>query len=46
LYNTNGEQVGELALSEEIFGVEVHEPILHDAVVAQLAGRRLGTHDT
>jgi large subunit ribosomal protein L4 len=46
LYNINGEQVGELALSEEIFGVEVHEPILHDAVVAQLAGRRLGTHDT
>lgn len=46
LYNIDGEQVGELALSEEIFGVEVHEPILHDAVVAQLAGRRLGTHDT
>lgn len=46
LYNINGEQVGELVLSEEIFGVEVHEPIMHDAVVAQLAGRRLGTHDT
>ena len=46
LYNINGEQVGELALSEEIFGAEVHESVLHDAVVAQLAGRRLGTHDT
>ena len=46
LYNTNGEQVGELALSEEIFGAEVHESVLHDAVVAQLAGRRRGTHDT
>ncbi|MDD4237539.1 MAG: 50S ribosomal protein L4 [Desulfotomaculaceae bacterium] len=46
LYNTNGEQVGELALSEEIFGAEVHESVLHDAVVAQLANRRLGTHDT
>jgi large subunit ribosomal protein L4 len=46
LYNTSGEQVGELALSEEIFGVEVNESVLHDAVVAQLANRRLGTHDT
>lgn len=46
LYNTNGEQVGELTLSEEIFGAEVHESVLHDAVVAQLASRRLGTHDT
>ncbi|TEB08283.1 50S ribosomal protein L4 [Pelotomaculum schinkii] len=46
LYNTSGEQVGELALSEEIFGAEVNESVLHDAVVAQLASRRLGTHDT
>ncbi|BAF58502.1 ribosomal protein L4 [Pelotomaculum thermopropionicum SI] len=46
LYNTNGEQVGELALKDEIFGVEVHEPVLHDAVVMHLANRRLGTHDT
>lgn len=46
LYNTSGEQVGELALSEGIFGAEVNESVLHDAVVAQLASRRLGTHDT
>ncbi len=46
LYNINGEQVGELALKDEIFGVEVHEAVLHDAVVMQLASRRLGTHDT
>lgn len=46
LYNTSGEQVGELALSEEIFGAEVNESVLHDAVVAQLASRRLGTHNT
>jgi large subunit ribosomal protein L4 len=46
LYNTSGEQVGELALSEEIFGAEVNESVLHDAVVAQLANRRLGTHNT
>lgn len=46
LYNINGEQVGELALKDEVFGVEVHESVLHDAVVMQLASRRLGTHDT
>jgi len=46
LYNINGEQVGEVTLKEEIFGIEVHEPVLHDAVIMQLAGRRQGTHDT
>ena len=46
LYNTNGEQVGEVELKEDIFGVPVHGPVLHDAVVMQLAGRRRGTHDT
>ncbi|NLJ76921.1 MAG: 50S ribosomal protein L4 [Peptococcaceae bacterium] len=46
LYNVNGEQIGELALKDEIFGVAVNESVLHDAVVMQLAGRRLGTHDT
>ncbi|MFA4886092.1 MAG: 50S ribosomal protein L4 [Desulfotomaculaceae bacterium] len=46
LYNINGEQVGEVTLKEEIFGVDVHESVLHDAVVMQLAGRRQGTHDT
>lgn len=46
LYNISGEQIGELALKDEIFGVEVHESVLHDAVVMQLASRRLGTHDT
>jgi large subunit ribosomal protein L4 len=46
LYNISGEQIGELTLKDEIFGIEVHESVLHDAVVMQLASRRLGTHDT
>jgi len=46
MYNINGEQVGELALKDEVFGVEVNESVLHDAVVMQLASRRLGTHAT
>ncbi|MCL6634693.1 MAG: 50S ribosomal protein L4 [Peptococcaceae bacterium] len=46
VYNINGEQVGELVLKDEIFGVEVNDPVLHDVVVMQLANRRQGTHDT
>ncbi|ACV61240.1 ribosomal protein L4/L1e [Desulfofarcimen acetoxidans DSM 771] len=46
LFNIKGEQVGEVALKDEVFGIEVNESVLHDAVVMQLAGRRQGTHDT
>ncbi|WP_418791419.1 50S ribosomal protein L4 [Phosphitispora sp. TUW77] len=44
LYNSKGEQVGEVELKEEIFGVKVNETILHDVIVNQLANRRQGTH--
>lgn len=43
LYNMNGEQVGDIALKDEVFGVEVNEAVLHDAVVNYLANQRLGT---
>lgn len=46
IYNTNGEQVGEIDLADSVFGVDVHQSVLHDAVVAHLANQRLGTHDT
>ncbi len=46
VYNTLGQQVGEMDLKDEVFGIEVNEPVLHQAVVAQLASRRLGTHAT
>jgi large subunit ribosomal protein L4 len=46
LYNIDGNQVGEIDLKNEVFGVPVHEAVIHQAVVKQLAGRRLGTHDT
>jgi large subunit ribosomal protein L4 len=42
----SGEQVGEVDLKEEVFGVPVHRQAMHDAVVAHLARRRRGTHDT
>ncbi|CCO07800.1 50S ribosomal protein L4 [Desulforamulus hydrothermalis] len=46
LYNVNGEQVGEVELKDEVFGIEPHESVLHDAVTMQLANQRQGTHDT
>lgn len=46
LYNTSGEQVGEIELNESVFGVPVHQSVLHDAVVVHLANQRQGTHDT
>lgn len=46
LYNTSGEQVGELELNDDVFGVPVHHQVMHDAVVCHLARRRRGTHAT
>lgn len=43
IYNTDGKSVGELALNDQVFGVKVNQPLLHQAVVMQLASRRLGT---
>jgi large subunit ribosomal protein L4 len=41
-----GKPTGTLELSAEVFGVEVRVPLLHQAVVRELADRRAGTHDT
>lgn len=38
-----GEQVGEIELSESIFGVEPNEAVLHEAVKNYLANQRQGT---
>lgn len=43
LYNMKGEQVGDIALKDDVFGVEVNEAVLHDSVVNYLANQRLGT---
>lgn len=43
VFNTEGSQVGEIALNDEIFGAKVNKALLHQAVVMQLASRRLGT---
>lgn len=43
VYNMEGNQVGELELSDAVFGVEVNEHLVHMAVVQQLANKRQGT---
>jgi large subunit ribosomal protein L4 len=46
LYDRTGAAVGSVDLAETLFAAPVNEAVLHQAVVAQLAGRRLGTHAT
>jgi large subunit ribosomal protein L4 len=46
LYNIAGEQVGEMELKDEVFGLEVNEALLHEVVTMQLANRRQGTQST
>jgi large subunit ribosomal protein L4 len=46
LYDRTGASVGSVELAEALFDAPVNEAVLHQAVVAQLAGRRLGTSDT
>ncbi|RAV10256.1 50S ribosomal protein L4 [Paenibacillus contaminans] len=46
VYNVSGAQVGEIELSEAVFGIEPNKHVLHDAVVMQQASLRQGTHDT
>jgi large subunit ribosomal protein L4 len=46
IHNTAGETVGEIELREDIFGVPVNVPLMHQALVRQQANARLGTHKT
>ncbi len=43
VYNLNHENVGEIDLSDVVFGAEVNEGLLYDVVRAQLASKRQGT---
>ena len=46
LLNTNGEKLGEITLNEAVFGVEVNEVAVHEALVNFLANQRQGTQST
>jgi len=42
--NIAGKTVGEVDLRDDIFGIEPNGSVMHQALVRQLANRRLGTH--
>ena len=43
VYNMEGKEVGTMDLSDAVFGVEINENLVHQAVIRQLADRRQGT---
>jgi len=46
VYNQSGKESGSLALSDEVFGAEFNETLIHEVVVAQMANKRQGTKST
>ena len=46
VYDITGAKTSELELNDSVFGVDVNEAVLHQAVVMQLASQRLGTAST
>lgn len=46
ILGSKGQSAGRLELKADVFGGDVRVPLLHQAVVRELADRRAGTHDT
>ena len=46
VHNMAGETVSEIELRDDIFGLEPHEAVMHQALVRQLANARQGTAST
>jgi large subunit ribosomal protein L4 len=46
VFDLNNQKAGELELSDAVFGAEVNESLLYEAVRHYLAGKRSGTHKT
>jgi large subunit ribosomal protein L4 len=46
LYDRTGKSLGKVELADALFAAPVNAAVLHQVVTAQLAGRRIGTHDT
>jgi large subunit ribosomal protein L4 len=46
LFDRKGKSVGNIDLSDALFAAPVHAAVLHQVATAQLAARRMGTHDT
>lgn len=46
VYNMKGAEVGSLELSDAVFGADIKEQLVHQAVVTYLANQRQGTQST
>jgi large subunit ribosomal protein L4 len=46
VFDLNNQKVGQLDLADEVFGAEVNEALLYEAVKQYQAGLRAGTHKT
>jgi large subunit ribosomal protein L4 len=46
ILNAKGKEAGSVELADALFGAPVNDALIHQAVVRQRAGRRLGTADT
>jgi len=46
VYNTGGEVIKNIEISDSVFGVPFNEAVVHQAMVKQRADARQGTHDT
>jgi large subunit ribosomal protein L4 len=46
LFSKAGKALGTVDLPDTLFAAPINEAVMHQAVTAQLAGRRLGTSDT
>jgi large subunit ribosomal protein L4 len=43
LYNVSGEQVGDIELNDDVFGIEINTHVMYEAVKVYLANQRQGT---
>ena len=46
VYNLEGQEVEEIVLADEVFGLSYNEALIHQAVVTYLANQRQGTKST
>jgi large subunit ribosomal protein L4 len=46
VHDTKGDVVGEVELKDSIYDAPISKPLMHQALVRQLANARLGTHST
>ena len=46
LFDRTGKDLGSVELNDGLFAAPINEAVLHQVVTAQMAGRRIGTHET